>query len=95
MTAAGFLDSFSPWASRSNTPRLDSMEGGRYTAEGLGKQQGGDHVVNPRNRFSLRDYPEDCPSLNVRWYYAVDVSGIRQLKIAVTLLASARTNREP
>ncbi|KAA6413064.1 MAG: hypothetical protein FRX48_02808 [Lasallia pustulata] len=49
------------------------MEGGRYTAEGLGKQQGGDHVVNPRNRFSLRDYPEDCPSLNVRWYYAVDV----------------------
>ena len=93
MTAAGFLESFSPWTSRSNTPKLDSNENGGYPTDGLGKQQGGDHIVNPRNRFSLRDYPEDCPLLNVRWYYAVDVSITRQLKIHTVLLASASTKR--
>lgn len=93
MTAAGFLESFSPWTSRSNTPKLDSKEDEGYTAGGLGKQQGGDHVVNPRNRFSLRDYPEDCPSLSVRWFYAVDVSNTCQPKISTALLASAGTNR--
>lgn len=91
MAAAGFLESFSPWTSRSNTPKLDGKEDGGHIAGGLGKQQGGDHIVNPRNRFSLRDYPEDCPSLNVRWYYAVDVSSIRQLKIAVVFLVSTST----
>lgn len=92
MTAAGFLESFSPWTSRSNTPKLDRKEDGGNTASGLGQQQGGDHIVNLRNRFSLRVYPEDCPSLNIRWYYAVDVSIAHQLKISVVLLASVVTN---
>lgn len=92
MTAAGFLESFSPWTSRSNTPKLDSKEDGGHTAGGLGQRQGRDHMVNPRNRFRLRDYPEDCPSINIRWYYAVDVSSTHQLNFTVVLLASAVTN---
>lgn len=92
MTAAGFLESFSPWTSRSNTPKLDSKEDGGNTTGGLGQQQGGDHIVNPRNRFNLGVYPEDCPSLNIRWYYAVDVSSTHQLKITFVLLASVVTN---
>ncbi|MCJ1405956.1 hypothetical protein MMC19_000021 [Ptychographa xylographoides] len=46
-------------------------EKGSTNLSGL-RQQGGDHRVSQRHRLSLRDYPEDCPQLNVRWFYAVD-----------------------
>ncbi|KAF1840244.1 DDHD-domain-containing protein [Cucurbitaria berberidis CBS 394.84] len=36
-------------------------------------QQGGDHVVNPRHRLSLKRYPQDCPPLAVKWFHAVDL----------------------
>ncbi|KAI5776172.1 DDHD domain-containing protein [Geopyxis carbonaria] len=31
-----------------------------------------DHTLSFRHRLSQREYPPDCPLLNVRWYYAVD-----------------------
>ena len=72
----GFLDSLSPWASRSNTPKPAQIrsDGDQSPQSALGKQQqGGDHRVSHRHRLSLSAYPDDCPSLSVRWYYAVDV----------------------
>ncbi len=70
-----FIESISPWGpSRSTTPKLGSSSGdAERTLDGLGKQQGGDHTVRHRHQLSLRNYPRDCPALNVRWFYAVDV----------------------
>ena len=77
MSNPGFLESISPWASRSGTPRPipSKDEAGEVKGSPLGlkPQQGGDHRISHRPRFSLKDYPEDCPILNVRWFYAVDV----------------------
>ncbi len=70
-----FLGSISPWGpSRSTTPKPGSTSADveKYP-DGLGKQQGGDHAVNHRHHVSIKLYPRDCPALNVRWYYAVDV----------------------
>lgn len=77
MSAPGFLDSMSPWTSRSATPKpgQPTLDKGPLNVHGS-PQQGGDHHVSQRHRLSLRDYPEDCPPLNVRWFYAVDVSWI-------------------
>lgn len=80
MSNPGFLDSLSPWTSRSATPtpKPGQMKGdNEKSIHGeIGKQQqqqGGDHRVNHRHRLSLSVYPDDCPSLVVRWFYAVDV----------------------
>ena len=77
MSAPGFLDSLSPWTSRSTTPKLGQNKGdGEKNIHGdmaKQQQQGGDHRVSHRHRLSLSVYPEDCPPLAVRWYYAVDV----------------------
>ena len=70
MAAPGFLDTISPWSSRSATPKPPEKASSSGTSQ---SQQGGDHRVNHRHRLSIREYPDDCPPLNVRWYYAVDV----------------------
>ena len=84
MSTPGFLDSISPWTSRSATPKPVVKDDG--TLGDLGPQQraGGDHRINHRHRVSLRDYPEDCPMLKVRWFYAVDVGGLRCFSIQHT-----------
>ncbi|KAI9805259.1 MAG: hypothetical protein M1833_005712 [Piccolia ochrophora] len=65
------LAGFSPWGSRSATPKPAAS--GRAGGEGpLEKQKGEDHAVSWKNRLNPKRYPEDCPSLNVRWFYAVD-----------------------
>lgn len=70
-----FLESISPWGpSRSTTPKPPNPLGeAERSVDGFGKQQGGDHAVRHRHQLSLRNYPRDCPALNVRWFYAVDV----------------------
>lgn len=73
MAAPGFLDSISPWGSRSTTPKPGQSKVDGSPKAGLGKQQGADHTVNRRNRLTLRDYPADCPKSTVKWFYAVDV----------------------
>ncbi|RDW91163.1 hypothetical protein BP5796_02328 [Coleophoma crateriformis] len=68
------VESISPWASsRSSTPKPASA-GLPGEASGLKNQQGGDHTFNHWHNFIHRkSYPPDCPPLNARWFYAVDV----------------------
>lgn len=78
MAAPGFLDSISPWSSRSGTPNPIEKQAiekvSPPTDQALSSQiSGSDHRVSHRKRLSIRDYPDDCPPLNVRWFYAVDV----------------------
>lgn len=53
-----------------------------------------DHTLSSfRHRLSQREYPPDCPPLNVRWFYAVDVrvnSPLRALAIHREELRSFR-----
>ena len=76
--SAGFLDSISPWASRTSTPKPGQAKGDMvdeklFPGNNNQQQQGGDHRISHRHRLSLKNYPEDCPSPNIRWFYAVDV----------------------
>ena len=74
MSAPGFLDSISPWASRSNTPKPGQVKGGESGPQtGLSNQYGADRAISRRSPLSLRDYPNDCPKSTVKWFYAVDV----------------------
>ncbi|KAE8157248.1 DDHD domain-containing protein [Aspergillus tamarii] len=66
-----FLGAISPWnVSRSTTPQPDS--GCNDTSDILQRSQGQDHTVTHRHRLSPQRYPKDCPTLRVRWFYAVD-----------------------
>jgi hypothetical protein len=67
------ITAFSPWGSRSATPKPGGDGSADVTESGLGTQRGGDHTVSHRHRLSLRDYPRDCPRFAVQWYHAVDV----------------------
>ncbi|RPB29617.1 DDHD-domain-containing protein [Terfezia boudieri ATCC MYA-4762] len=49
-------------SSRSATPKPYSFD-----------KPANDHTISFRPRMSQKEYPPDCPPLNVRWYYAVDV----------------------
>ncbi|TAQ83696.1 hypothetical protein B7494_g7987 [Chlorociboria aeruginascens] len=40
---------------------------------GLKIQQGGDRSTQQWQGIPLKKYPSDCPQLNARWFYAVDV----------------------
>ena len=73
MTTPGFLDSISPWTSRSATPKPAVKDDASLGGLGTQQKSGGDPRINHRQRVSLRDYPDDCPILTVRWFYAVDV----------------------
>ncbi|KAI9762559.1 MAG: hypothetical protein M4579_000362 [Chaenotheca gracillima] len=66
------LGGLSPWGSRSSTPKPTSSASNPGDSS-LGNQRGGDHSVSHRHKLSLKKYPPDCPSLNVKWFYAVDV----------------------
>lgn len=73
MAAPGsFLDSISPWSTRSNTPKPG--QGKELEPSKLSNQQGADHSIGNRHRLSISQYPKDCPPSQVRWFYAVDVS---------------------
>ncbi|KAH6674148.1 DDHD domain-containing protein [Halenospora varia] len=67
------VESISPWGgSRSSTPKpTQTINPGE--ASGLKNQHGGDHASQHWYGLSSRDYPTDCPTLNARWFYAVDV----------------------
>ena len=80
------VESITPWGtrsasgsgSRSSTPRPKDASKDWVPGEGSGltNQHGGrgaDHSSAWRG-LSRRRYPSDCPELNARWFYAVDVS---------------------
>lgn len=76
MAAPGFLDSISPWGARSTTPKPRQSRLETSPLADMSKQQGADHAVTRRHRLTHRDYPEDCPKLAGRWFYAVDVQSL-------------------
>ena len=68
------VESISPWgSSRSSTPKPRGKEK-EGEGSGLKNQHGGDHSSGYWRGLSRRRYPSDCPELNARWFYAVDVS---------------------
>jgi hypothetical protein len=73
---SGLTTSFSPWGSRSATPkpgpRKDTDGPSGDLAVPANKVQ--DHTVSHRRRLFKNQYPKDCPPLAVQWYHAVDVS---------------------
>ena len=73
---AGFLESFSPWVSRSTTPKPADSKDEDAGPGKLSNQKGTDHQISRLHRPTLKDYPSDCPKAGIRWFYAVDVSWI-------------------
>lgn len=74
MAAPGFLDSISPWSSRSTTPKpAQSKDGdGNPQLNSLNQQSKG-HTISRLQRLGPQDYPFDCPKAAIKWFYAVDV----------------------
>ncbi|KAL9104688.1 MAG: hypothetical protein Q9163_000366 [Psora crenata] len=72
-----FLEAYSPWSSRSTTPKPGMSSQGKEDKEEikalkLEKPSGKDHAITYRHWFSSRDYPKDCPKAAARWFYATD-----------------------
>lgn len=61
----------SPW-SKARESTCQPTSGLPERQDALQQLKGEDHIVTHRHRLSLRSYPEDCPPLKVRWFYAVD-----------------------
>ncbi|KAL9128416.1 MAG: hypothetical protein Q9217_002907 [Psora testacea] len=73
----GFLEAYSPWTSRSTTPKPGvpgpaKGEKDDTKTPKLEQPSGRDHAVNYRHWFSSKDYPKDCPKAAIRWFYATD-----------------------
>ena len=73
-----FLEAYSPWSSRSTTPKpgTPGQEKEKVKDEGDNSVKSNtvtlDHSVSSRNQISARNYPKDCPKLIARWFYATD-----------------------
>ena len=80
-TGPSFLESFSPWTSRSTTPKPSDGSESPTPTSALSNQNRVDHSIDHRHRLSLKDYPSDCPKPNIRWFYAVDVSFVAVLTL--------------
>ena len=74
----GFLETYSPWSSRSATPKPGESTEGKEKAKDdptdafKGNKSLPDHAVSGRWHLSSKDYPKDCPKLLARWFYATD-----------------------
>ncbi|OBT48524.1 hypothetical protein VE00_01280 [Pseudogymnoascus sp. WSF 3629] len=67
------VESMSPWTSaRPATPKPAQGSGMAAEAQAQAAQRGGDHSVGRSHGISTRRYPEDCPPLKTKWFYAVD-----------------------
>ena len=78
---AGFLGAYSPWGSRSVTPKPietppeKSNETSLSSADAEAKIKPSvpqEQKFSSRYQLSSRDYPRDCPKLKARWFYATD-----------------------
>jgi hypothetical protein len=71
------VESMTWGGSRSSTPKPTSaaLPG---EASGLKNQYGGYQSTHQWHGLSSKRYPSDCPPLNPRWFYAVDVSPLVQ-----------------
>jgi hypothetical protein len=67
------VESVTPWGNlRSSTPKptTTAFPG---EASGLKNQHGGYQSAYQSLGINSTKYPSDCPPLNARWFYAVDV----------------------
>jgi hypothetical protein len=67
------VESITPWgSSRPSTPKpaTTTVPG---EGSGLKNQHGGYQSTHQWHGLSSKRYPSDCPPLNARWFYAVDV----------------------
>jgi hypothetical protein len=73
---SGITSSFSPWGSRSATPKPGPQRENDATGAdpAIPANRTNDHTVSHRHRLFKNQYPKDCPPLAVQWYHAVDVS---------------------
>ncbi|KAG8532541.1 uncharacterized protein KY384_002418 [Bacidia gigantensis] len=75
---ASFLEAYSPWPSRSTTPKPAATGQEKKVAKddssvpSKSSQTLQDHATTHRYYPSSKDYPRDCPRLNTRWFYATD-----------------------
>lgn len=65
------LGSLSPWYSRTPSPRPSSADGDSRT-ESVKQSSSVEHTATHGYRRSRLHYPQDCPALKCRWFYAVD-----------------------
>ena len=72
-TKTSFLGTINPW-SRSTSPAPRSPRQPPQKEEPLKPTSGLDHAISARPTPSVRRYPNDCPALKSRWYYAVDIA---------------------
>lgn len=67
-------------SSRSSTPKPPARPG---EGSGLKNQHGGFQSVHHWGLSSKR-YPSDCPPLNARWFFAVDVGPILRNSLPIS-----------
>ena len=69
------VQSLNPWGSRSATPTpSDHAEPASPAPAAAPSSDPRDHTIPQLYGQSLRNYPSDCPPLQVQWFHAVDVS---------------------
>jgi hypothetical protein len=81
------LAQFSPWSSRSATPKPPTInrEGDAATTAPPPPERDAttnramDHSISLKFRLSKKQYPKDCPPLAVQWYHATDFAKRRPL----------------
>lgn len=74
-----------PWGgSRSTTPKpVPNTATPPGEASGLKNQHAGERTRDWHG-LSLKRYPPDCPPMDARWFYAVDVSVLRNVLAGTT-----------
>ncbi|PYH97778.1 phosphatidic acid-preferring phospholipase A1 [Aspergillus ellipticus CBS 707.79] len=71
LKGAASMGAISPWnTSRSITSQPATRNDDRKDV--LKRSQGEDHTISHRHGLNMHRYPKDCPSLGVKWFYAVD-----------------------
>ena len=74
----GFLGAYSPWSSRSATPKSAEVANEKQRSKeesdvaNNASSNAAEQAFVTHYKLSSRDYPKDCPKLNARWFYATD-----------------------
>ncbi|KAI9791152.1 MAG: hypothetical protein M1835_000518 [Candelina submexicana] len=68
------INAISPWGSRTSSPKPTQAAALEATVEdaNYSRLRREDHTISHMHSISLKNYPRDCPSINVKWFYAVD-----------------------
>jgi hypothetical protein len=69
------VESINPWAAKRTSSPASTLkkEDAVEPPPNKASSDPGDHATTHLYGLSLRNYPDDCPPLNVQWFHAVDV----------------------